>query len=171
MKNIKIYLWIVAAVMVPLLVAGCRKDPEKIVPQRALERWNLLINHSPVKAYEYLSPGYRETHTLDQYVAFIGTARLKWKSVAVASQQCESEVCTVILTVKSTIPAQLMNGTKDVELEGPVTEHWVLSEGQWYFLPDTQADLRKPAEAAQKPASATSALPADQATPTGNRGN
>ncbi|TLY51502.1 MAG: hypothetical protein E6K53_07080 [Gammaproteobacteria bacterium] len=110
MKNIKIYLWIVAAVMVPLLVAGCRKDPEKIVPQRALERWNLLINHSPVKAYEYLSPGYRETHTLDQYVAFIGTARLKWKSVAVASQQCESEVCTVILTVKSTIPAQLMNG-------------------------------------------------------------
>lgn len=171
MKNTKVYLWIFAIAIALLPLAGCRKDPAKIVPQRALERWNLLINHQPVKAYEYLSPGYRATHTLDQYVAFIGTARLRWKAATVTSQQCESEVCTVVLTVNSTIPAQLANASKDIEHEAPVTEHWVLSEGQWYFLPDAQAGMKKPEEAAQPPAQGTNAPPTVQPAPAGNRDN
>lgn len=152
MKNVKVYFFMAAAFALSCL-SGCGKDPAKIVPQRALERWNLLINHEPVKAYEYLSPGYRATHTLDQYVAFIGTARLKWNSVAISSQQCEAEMCTLTLTVKSTIPAQMVAGSHDIEHEAPVTEHWVLSEGQWYLIPDvTPIPKNAAAESATAPA-------------------
>jgi len=174
MKNVKVYFFTVAAAALTLaFLSGCSKDPAKIVPQRALERWNLLINHEPIKAYEYLSPGYRATHTLDQYVAFIGTARLKWKSAAVSSQQCTNEVCTITLTVKSIIPGQLVAGSRDIEHEAPVTEHWVLSESQWYFIPDVTPSPKSPAgeppAALPAPPSETSAAGSDQAAGNGGK--
>ena len=140
MKNTKVYLTI--AMLASLMgAAGCQKqDATSVVQRRALERWNLLVTHQPVKAYDYLSPGYRATHTLDQYVAFIATARLKWKDVRIESQKCDAETCTVNLIVKSDIPGQLINASRDIEHEAPVSEHWIASEGQWYFLPDSRIE-------------------------------
>lgn len=139
--NKKIRLLGFALVALAAAMAGCQKqDPASVVQRRASERWNLLVSHEPIKAYDYLSPGYRATHTLDQYVAFIATTRLHWKSAAIDSQKCDAESCTVNLTVKSVIPGQIINAPHDVEHEAPVTEHWILSEGQWYFLPDTRLE-------------------------------
>ena len=122
-----------------LTFAGCQKqDAATVVHQRALDRWELLINHQPVKAYDFLSPGYRSTHTLDQYVAFIASSRLRWKAAKVESQECDADVCTVRLSVHAEIPGQLVNAPRDIEHEAPVVEHWVASDGQWYFLPDAK---------------------------------
>ena len=163
MKNIKVYYWIPALAAALMTIAGCHKqDPAAIVQQRAVERWNLLIESHPVKAYEYLSPGYRTTHTLDQYVAYVATARLRWKSAKVVQQQCEAEVCTVHLIVESTVPATLANAPRDLQLQTPLTEQWISSDGQWYFLPDShitppvagaaaQAGGNQPAAALQAP--------------------
>ena len=140
MKNTQVYFAIAVLVSI-LAAAGCQKqDPASVVQRRALERWNLLITHQPVKAYDYLSPGYRATHTLDQYVAFIGTARLKWKEAKVDSQKCDADTCTVSLMVKSDIPGQMINAPRDIEHEAPVFEHWIASDGQWYFLPDSRIE-------------------------------
>ncbi|HEY8010274.1 MAG TPA: hypothetical protein VIE67_04685 [Rudaea sp.] len=137
MKNIKVYYWIPALAAALMMLAGCQKqDPAAVVKQRAVERWSLLAEGHPVKAYEYLSPGYRTTHTLDQYVAFVATARLKWRSARVVKQECEAEVCTVHLIVESTVPATLANTPRDLQLQTPLTEQWIASGGQWYFLPD-----------------------------------
>jgi hypothetical protein len=137
--KIKYALFSACALIAVLGVAGCQKqDAASIVQQRALERWNLLITHQPIKAYDYLSPGYRATHTLDQYVAFIATARLKWKEAKVDGQKCDAETCTVNLTIKSDIPGHLIKMPRDIEHEAPVIEHWISSEGQWYFLPDSR---------------------------------
>jgi len=142
MKNVKVYYFSAAIAVVAALIAGCQKqDPGAVVRQRAVERWNLLVEHHAVKAYDYLSPGYRETHSLEQYVAFISTARLKWQSAKVLDQQCDAELCTVHLIVTAAIPGQLAGVTHDIEHEAPVTEHWVASDGQWYFLPNTMAKL------------------------------
>ena len=107
------------------------------VHQRAVERWDLLSSHQPIKAYEYLSPGYRSTHTLDQYVAFVATASVRWKSAKVDSVKCEEEVCKVKLTVTSIIPGSALKRPEDYEFPGPVEEKWISSEGQWYLLPDS----------------------------------
>ena len=75
--NKKIRLLAFALVALAAAMTGCQKqDPASVVQRRAAERWNLLVSHEPIKAYDYLSPGYRATHTLDQYVAFIATTRL-----------------------------------------------------------------------------------------------
>lgn len=141
MRNAKIYLYALTLGAFAVVAAGCQKqDPASVVHRRASERWNLLVSHEPVKAYEYLSPGYRATHTLDQYVAFIATARVHWKEAKIQSQKCDTESCTVDLTVKSVIPGQMVNAPHDIEHEAPVVEHWILSGGEWYFLPDSRLE-------------------------------
>lgn len=164
MKSKKVYFLIPAVAAAVLLMAGCqKKDPAAVVEQRSVERWNLLIAHQPVKAYDYLSPGYRTTHTLDQYVALIASARLKWKSVKSVSQECDNEVCTVRLEVTSTVPGQAVGLPHDISTESPVTEQWVSSDGQWYFLPNSgikPADMQKATEpAGDEAAPATTAQP------------
>jgi len=164
------YALSLAAILIAVLgVAGCQKqDPASVVQRRALERWNLLITHQPVKAYEYLSPGYRATHTLDQYVAFIGTARLRWKEAKVDTQKCDADACTVNLTIKSDIPGQLIRAPRDIEHEAPVVEHWIASDGQWYFLPDSRlgsAEASATAQPGQMPAVNPAANPGTPSTP------
>ena len=150
MRSVKVHVWTFALVALAAATAGCQKqDPASVVQRRATERWNLLVSHEPIKAYDYLSPGYRATHTLDQYVAFIATTRMHWKSATIDSQKCDPESCAVNLTVKSVIPGQIVNAPHDVEHEAPVTEHWILSEGQWYFLPDSRLEATPAANAGQ----------------------
>jgi hypothetical protein len=139
MKNTKTLAFAGAIGMALAAVAGCHKsDPVEIVRQRALERWDLLVKRSGFKAYDYLSPGYRSTHTIEQYITFVATARLQWKSATVDSVKCEDETCTAKLTVAYTVPGALLKLPKDIDYSGPVIETWVRSEGQWYFLPDSQ---------------------------------
>ncbi len=138
MKNRKVF-FLASALIAVVGVAGCQKqDAASVVQRRALERWNLLVTHQPVKAYDYLSPGYRATHTLDQYVAFVATARLRWKEAKIDGQKCDADTCTINLTIKSEIPGQLIRAPRDIETEAPVIEHWIASDGQWYFLPDSR---------------------------------
>lgn len=185
MKNVKVYYFAVAIAAVAIaavavLISGCQKrDPAAIVKQRAAERWNLLVEHHAVKAYDYLSPGYRETHSLEQYVAFISTVRIKWRSAKVLDQQCDTELCTVHLMVMSGIPGQLAGVTRDIESETPVTEHWVASAGQWYFLPEAPTSLSNHAtvtnetvQGAQDPSSASSpSVPVPAVPPAGQPGS
>ena len=172
MKNVKVYSYYIPLAVMALL-AGCHKDPAKVVPERALDRWNLLINHQPVKAYEYLSPGYRATHTLDQYVAFVATAKLKWKEAKVEGATCDADTCSVKLTIKSLIPATLTKTSNDVENESPLIEQWILNDGQWYLVPDsrikTESDQRAPsASALQERTTATSSEPNSQSQKAGS---
>lgn len=159
-----------------LLAVGCaKKDPADLVRQRAIERWDLLAERHAVKAYDYLSPGYRSTHTLEQYVAFVATARVQWKSAKVDSVQCqEEEVCTAKLTVVTVLPGAVMQRPSDMEYSAPVVEKWVRSDGQWYFLPDSKVEGKNiaeqaastqvptPAPAPAVPASSPTQPPADK---------
>ncbi|HEX7917668.1 MAG TPA: hypothetical protein VF497_18095 [Rudaea sp.] len=152
-----------------LLTAGCgSKDSAELVGQRAVERWDLLAGKHAVKAYDYLSPGYRSTHTLEQYVAFIATARMQWKSAKVDSVQCESDICTAKLTVVAILPGAVIQRPSDMEYPAPVVEKWVRSDGQWFFLPDSKIDAKNVVDQAASPAAPASTLapePAKDAAP------
>ena len=167
-----------------LALAGCNSnDPAKIIGQRAVERWDLLAGGHAVKAYDYLTPGYRSTHTLEQYVAFVATSRIHWRSAKFESIKCEEEICTAKLIVKSMVPGAVIGRGNDMDIELPVTEKWVRSDAQWFFLPDAKIDpvgVAKAAEAASEsklPPAATDAahdlpvtpgMPSPTATPAPN---
>jgi hypothetical protein len=152
-----------------LLSVGCaKKDPAELVRQRAIERWDLLAEKHAVKAYDYLSPGYRSTHTLEQYVAFVATARVQWKAAKVESVQCEEgDVCTAKLTVVTVLPGAVIQRPSDMEYPAPVVEKWVRSDGEWYFLPDSKVEGKNIAgEAASTQVLIPTAPPASASPPT-----
>ncbi len=185
MKNAKVYYWIpVLALTVATLTACQKQDAATVVQQRAAERWKLLIADQPIKAYDYQTPGYRSIHTLDQYVAFVGTSKVKWKDVKVVRGQCDAEICTVNLIVDATVPAVLAQTPHDLKLQSPIVERWIVSDGQWYFLPESQspslkgeipgsADMKHDATSAPdtSPAPAAPVQPAPVPAPAPSGGN
>ncbi len=142
MKNKKIYFALSVLSLAALMLSGCgHKDPVATVKQRADERWKLLFDHHAVQAYEYLSPGFRSTHTVDQYVGFIAGSHVQWQSAKVETPVCDEDVCTVRVFVTSIVPGRFSGLPRDITSEAPVVEHWVASDGQWYFLPDSNIKI------------------------------
>ncbi len=123
------------------MVAGCQPgsnagdDSVESLKARADQRWAYLIEKKAEKAYEYLTPGYRKTKSLEQYVAENSNVGLNWKHASAGKTECEEDVCTVFVSLDYEV--RLPNtGGKPIETFAPLREKWVKLSGKWYFLPD-----------------------------------
>lgn len=97
---------------------------QALVRQRATARWDLLIKGDFDGAYQYMSPGSRETTTLERYKANI--RRDSFRSIKMESVACDGEACTVKLTLTYDHPK--MKG-----IVTPVVESWIVDGAQaWY---------------------------------------
>jgi hypothetical protein len=137
-KSKNVYLLQFGALLVLLALTGCMttvKDQDSSVVQaRAMERWDFLIAHKAEKAWDYLSPGYRETKPRDAYAQEMNGRGIRWSKVHFGSQQCDADVCKVRLSVDYAVT--LGGPAGKVQSMGLVVENWVKVKGQWYFLPD-----------------------------------
>lgn len=115
-------------------IRGGSSDSD-VVKQRAEQRWTYLIEKKAEKAYPYLSPGYRKTKTLEQYVGEKSSVALRWKRATTTNAECEEDVCTVFISLdyEVTLPN---TGGKPIDTFAPLREKWVKAGKQWYFLPD-----------------------------------
>ncbi|GMU43238.1 MAG: hypothetical protein IT479_10480 [Xanthomonadales bacterium] len=113
-----------------------RLAPEEAVKQRALKRWDLLIERKFDEAYALLSPGYREVHPQDAYTKSMKDRPVQWTRVLFQGVECESDRCTVEIQVNAQFQMPVMRvGT--VDALNVVTESWILSDGEWYLVPST----------------------------------
>lgn len=138
---------------------GSRKDDGAVVEARALERWNFLIAHQAEKAYDYLSPGFRQTITREKYAEQKNDVAIRWKAAHVNGRRCDGDSCTVTVMIDTQV--QMPGVGKPAPATLPVEEHWVKVERSWYYLPDSRmkAVPVQPAREEQ-PASPPSATPA-----------
>jgi hypothetical protein len=122
--------WLMLGAMA--LVAGCAtisagSSPErkqKVVAERAKERWDLLIKGDVGGAYQFLSSGSKAATPADLYRAKIRPGM--WREAKVGKVDCEAEVCKVIMLI--TYDAKRMKG-----IETPIDETWVIENGSaWY---------------------------------------
>jgi hypothetical protein len=126
-------------VLAVLALAGCtaavKKDEDSaVIKEKSAQRWDFLIAHQADKAYDFLSPGYRATKKREDYASEMNARGIQWSKVAFGSQQCETDVCHVHLTVQF---KHNMGGPAGVVSSlGFVTETWVKVDGRWYFLPE-----------------------------------
>lgn len=105
---------------------------------RAEQRWQLLIDGKPELAYDYLSPGYKQTRGRDEYAEITRNKPVKWVGVDFQDQDCDGEVCKVRLMITYTLdmPVQMVGKVESVDF---VTENWLWIDGDWYYLPATDA--------------------------------
>lgn len=109
-------------------------SPQEAVEQRAVKRWELLIDKQFEQAYELLSPGYREVRSKEDYVKIMRGRPLQWTRVHFRKADCEAEACSVDLEVHAEFEMPVLRvGT--VETLTVVTENWILDGGTWYLVP------------------------------------
>jgi hypothetical protein len=119
-----------------LLLGGCNFGGGGDVEQRAVERWNYLIAHQAEKAYDYLTPGTRETQTREAYAASMNARPVKWTAAKFNRKECDADRCKVYVDVSYSL---VMPGTgavgKPIESSSTQSETWVRVDNGWYFLP------------------------------------
>ena len=103
------------------------------IGQRAVQRWENIINKKFDDAYEMLSPGYRQTHDKKQYAEVIGNRPVRWTKATYVGHECESaDVCTIQLNIEFNMT---MPSVGVVKSENPVSEKWLRVENEWFFFP------------------------------------
>lgn len=119
-----------------LFLAACQPasepDPAHV---RAQARWDHLIAGEYAKAWEYFTPGYRETSPVEQYVASIQQRPVKWEEAEVLSSECEDSRCDVVVEIGYSVPGARA-GLDTVQPSRPVRETWIFSDGQWWHTPE-----------------------------------
>jgi len=114
--------------------AQTKAQAEAIVAERAGQRWQHLIERMPGEAYGYLSPGYRDLVTKEEYERTILVRPVKWRNSRVSGVTCEDIVCVVHLEIDYTLRMPVQ-GVGAVSSRSVQEEKWVSSGGQWYLVP------------------------------------
>ncbi len=127
-----------ATALLLVAIAGCNTSTDAAagVEKRAAERWNFLIAHQAEKAYDYLSPGTRETMTRESYAAAMNTRPVQWTAAKFNHKECDADRCKVYIDVSYSV-AMPGGGAvgKPIESTSTQSETWVRVKDDWYFLP------------------------------------
>lgn len=104
------------------------------IRQRALARWETMIDRDFHRAYGFCSPAYRALFTARQFAARYGSPQLVWERAEVLSVRKSGDDAAKVeirLSAKAFVT--------DAELAIPVstvfTENWVQAEDAWWFSP------------------------------------
>jgi hypothetical protein len=136
-KNKKVYFVRFAVALALATLAGCgavKKDEDAaVLRERSAQRWGLLIAHQADKAYDFLSPGYRQTKDRESYGKEMNARGVRWSKVHYESQECDADTCKVHLTVDYQV--NLGGPAGNVKSSGFLVETWVKVDGHWWYLP------------------------------------
>jgi hypothetical protein len=110
----------------------------KSVEDRSVDRWNLIIAGKPEQAYDYLSPGYRSGRTRTEYADLMRNKPVKWTKAEFVEKDCEEDICTLGVLISFKFKMQV-SGVGEMQSQQTVTEKWIRSGADWFFLPDSSA--------------------------------
>ena len=127
---------VLLAVMLLSACATTPASPEDIVRERAQARWDALLNGDFATAYSYLSPGYRSATTVVDFEIGMRMRKIQYRTAEFQDQSCENNVCTVRVKVGYKL-AKPVPGMTEWESESVVSEQWIKSDGNWWFLPQS----------------------------------
>lgn len=116
-----------------LVLSACEKSES--IEQRATARWNVLLSGDMTAAYEYLSPGYRSSVSLEQYQRSLLTRQVGWNSADYIESECVEDSCKVKISIDYSVRGALP-GVKEFKGVQKVEESWVRVNGVWYLVPE-----------------------------------
>jgi hypothetical protein len=75
--------------------------------------------------------------TRENYASGMNNRPVNWESAKFVDQKCDADTCTVHVQLKYKVMVNL-HGMHKINVDSPVTEHWIKESGRWYFLPDSR---------------------------------
>jgi len=121
------------------LLAGCGPSSQpatESVEERAQARWDYMVARDFQSAYEYYSPGYRETVSLANFSVDMANRPVVWVSAEVAEAECESQDrCNLVAEVTYRVPGG-PTGINEMRMTRKIEELWLRLEGEWWLSPE-----------------------------------
>ena len=118
------------------LLCACATTPvmPENISDRAQARWDTLLSGDLDGAYQYLSPGFRSSVSLDQYKRKIQTQRVMWTGAKYIDSECLDSSCKVKISLGYSLVGALpgvprYDGTQQIE------ENWIKHNGKWWLVP------------------------------------
>jgi len=105
------------------------------IEDRAQARWDAILSNDLDTAYGYYSPGYRTATSRVDFEIAMRLRKIKWVSADVLESSCEADLCTITTLVGYEITKPLP-GVPEWKSKQEVTERWVRTEGQWWYVPE-----------------------------------
>lgn len=120
-----------------MLLAACATTASKEagIEKRVTARWAAILSGDLAGAYEFLSPGFRSSVSSLQYQRSILIMKVKWTNARYIESVCTETTCKVKISLGYTVYGGLP-GVKSFDGAQIVYESWVLSDGNWYLVPD-----------------------------------
>lgn len=136
-KDSKRIIFLIAMLSISACAVLQPKTDEEQVLYLAQQRQNALLGQDYAKAYKYMSPGYRQLNTLQQFNSRYAGAH-SWESADVYKTLCEEEICTAYVKVKFDAGALMGGGgrgalSKKNLLDRVTQETWVKLDNKWWF--------------------------------------
>lgn len=129
-----------ALVTVVLGMAACaviqNKTDDERVFSLAEQRQEVLLKHDFEKAYMFMSPGYREVNTINQFIGD-NYGVYSWVSSKVDKVNCDGDVCTAYVHIE--FDAKALMGSAGRPSSGQMIlprvnrETWVRLDNKWWF--------------------------------------
>ena len=116
-----------------LVLAACKKSES--IEERATARWDVLLSGDTTSAYEYLSPGYRSSVSLQQYQRSLLTMKVAWTGANFNESECTEDLCKVKISIDYSVRGALP-GVKEFKGVQKIEESWVRVDGVWYLVPE-----------------------------------
>lgn len=103
---------------------------------RAIKRWNHLLAAEFSQAYDYFSPGFRQTKPRQTYVAEFEGKPVRWVSAELGGVVCPegTEYCDVTVNVGYELKSS-QSAVGTIRATTPLVERWIGLDGVWYFVP------------------------------------
>lgn len=114
------------------IIAACGEpaSPEQQVAERALKRWQAIINNDLESAYAFLSPAYREAVPLTMYQGRLGQ-HVAWRDAEVKSVSCATDACDVAVQISYRYN---MPNFEKLENSRLFKEKWIRVEDNWWYF-------------------------------------
>jgi hypothetical protein len=113
---------------------AAKRDPKAELKQRVVERWALLIAQRGDQAFDYLSPGYQQTHDRVKYGNEMASRPVRWHRATFDHAECtDATSCEVTALVDFKV--KISAGMAVAESFAYVKERWISIDGVWYYLP------------------------------------
>ena len=120
-----------------LTLAACDvpepEEPLVSLEERVNARWQYVVDRDFVEAWEFYSPGYRETHPRAAFVDDMASRQLRYLGGAFKDASCEGDRCTVQVEVTYQLVAGA-RALRNKEVRTSLQERWIWLDNRWWFV-------------------------------------
>ncbi|MEE4637853.1 MAG: hypothetical protein V2J42_03865 [Wenzhouxiangella sp.] len=132
MKNKYFFAPLMASAVVLLGACTPPSEPTETLEERVMARWQLMVEREFEAAWDYYTPGFRQTTSRELFAADMERRPVHWTAAELVGTDCGEDVCQVKVRVEYRVVGA-PRGHGRMRLNRTIEDQWVFLDGQWWY--------------------------------------